>query len=151
MVNRNLTKNKKGWMRLVEAFISIVLLAGVLLVVTSSNVSPKMKFQEEITEKQISMLRDIQLDEELRAEILSVNLDDLPLEWDKFESEVPLVKERIEELSPVGITCNAKICLINGQCFFEGDSDKEVYARAVIISANATHYSPRQIKLFCIK
>lgn len=148
---KNIIENKKGWIRLVEAFVAIVLLTSVLLVVTSSNSSPKANFNEEISKNQIGVLRAIQLDEDLRAEILNINIDALPLEWEDFEGETPLLRERIEVLSPKELECSAKICVINEPCVLDDVSGKEVYAKSVIISANATYYSPRQLKLFCLK
>lgn len=144
-------KNKKGWMRLVEAFVAIVLLTSVLLIVTSSNSSPKSKFNDEISQRQVAVLRDIQLNDSLRAEILNINIDALPVEWEDFESEAPLVRERIEFLSPEELDCSAKICIINEPCILDDSSGKEVYAKSVIITANAEYYSPRQLKLFCLR
>ncbi len=143
-------KNKKGWIRLVEAFVSIVLLASIVLIVSSANSSPKLNLQEEISQRQVAVLRDVQLNDSLRAEILSINIDALPLEWEGFESDAPLLKERIEFLSPNELECSAKICVINEPCTIDDDG-KEIYAKSVVISANADYYSPRQLKMFCLK
>lgn len=151
MVKEIAIKNKRGWIRLVEAFVAIVLLTSVLLIVTSSNSSPKLSLQEEISQRQVAVLRDIQLNDSLRAEILSINIDALPVEWEDFESDAPLVRERIEFLAPQELECSAKICVINEPCVLSGISDKEVYAKSVVISANANYYSPRQLKMFCLK
>lgn len=151
MVKNIITKNKKGWMRLVEAFVAIVLLTSVLLVITSANSSPRLNFQEEIYQMQGAVLRDIQLNESLRAEILNVQIDAMPLEWEDFESEAPKVRERIIFLSPKDLECSAQICIINEPCVLSDADDKEVYAKSVVISANATRYSPRQLKMFCIR
>lgn len=151
MVKEIKYKNKKGWMRLVEAFVAIVLLTSVLLVITSANSSPKLNLQEEIYQMEGAVLRDIQLNESLRAEILNVQIDAMPLEWEDFESETPKVRERIMFLAPKDLECNAKICIINEPCVLSDGDDKEVYAKSVVISANATRYSPRQLKMFCVR
>ena len=152
MVKNNMIKyNKRGWIRLVEVFIAILLLTGVLFVVTSGgNSSKKNTLYIEVSEKELAILRDIELNDTLRAEVLSVNSGDLPIEWDNFDSELENVKERIIYLTPSNLECVAKICLINEECIMNDLSDGDVYAKSVIISANSTVYSPRELKLFCI-
>jgi hypothetical protein len=148
---RNLIKNKKGWIRLIEVFISIVLLIGVLLVVASkTNSINKNDLNNEIYKSEIAILRDIELNNTLRNEILSVTP---PLEWDYFgDAGLQDVKSRIIYLSPLIFECKAKICLIDDKaCILDGLSGENVYAESVIISGNLTLYSPRQLKLFCME
>jgi len=146
-----LIKSKRGWIRLVEVFIAILLLTGVLFVVTSGgNSSKKNTLYIEVSEKELAILRDIELNDTLRAEVLSVDSGNLPIEWEDFDlSGLQNVKERITYLTPSNLECVAKICLINTVCIMNGLSDGDVYAKSVIISANSTVYSPRELKLFC--
>lgn len=149
---RNTIKyNKKGWIRLVEVFIAIVLLTGVLLIITNKVSSEKDNFQIETSKKELAILRDIELNNTLRTEILSVDSSNLPVEWRNFETQFPNVKSRIVYLTPKNLECQAKICLIDDLCVLKELSNGDVYAESVIISANSTTYSPRQLKLFCIK
>ncbi len=153
MVKRYLN-NKRGWVRLVEAFISIVLLASVLLVILSSNSSARIRAQEDISNKQVAILRDIQLNDELRAEILELGTIEnvFPIEWNSFEySGAGNVKNRLEELFPEGLDCGAKICVFGDQCDLEGISGKDVYVKSVVISANAKTYYPKELKIYCMK
>ena len=146
-----LIKSKKGWIRLVEVFIAILLLTGVLFVVTSGgNSSKKNTLYIEVSEKELAILRDIELNDTLRAEVLSVDSEDLPIEWDDFGSKLENVKGRITYLTPSNLECVAKICLINKVCIMNDFPDGDVYAKSIIISANSTVYSPRELKLFCI-
>lgn len=158
MVKRNIVNCKRGWIRLVEVFVSIVLLTGVLLVITSRNSSYNTDIQKEISEKQTAILRDIELNTMLREEIL--NAAGLPVEWEEFESEVPFVKQRINDLTPPDLGCIAKICMINELCLIddavidaESFSGEDIYVKAAVISAEPgiDVYSPRELKLFCIK
>ena len=74
------------------------------------------------------------------------------LEWEDFEtSGLSGVKERIEELAPKDMECSAQICEINNPCSLKDVSKKEVYAKSGIISADLNTYSPRQIKMFCVR
>jgi len=153
MVNtRNKIKyNKKGWIRLVEVFIAILLLTGVLLIIFTRNSSEKENFQIETAKKELAMLRDIELNNTLRAEILGIGSSNLPVEWSEFNSQAPNLKSRIIYLTPKNLECQAKICLIDEICVMDELSNGDIYVEGVVISANATVYSPRQLKLFCIK
>jgi hypothetical protein len=151
MVIKNLIKSKGGWVKLMEVFIAILLLAGVLFVISDKTPSDKKAFQTQMSEKEIAILTDIELNDTLRTEILSVDSGSLPVEWNTFDSEFPNVKGRILYLTPQNINCEAKICLINDVCAIVDNSGKEIYAESVLISADANTYSPRELKLFCMQ
>lgn len=156
MVKRNIVRCKRGWIRLVEVFIAVVLLTGVLLIITAQNSTYKTDVQSEISKRQISVLRDIELNKVLRTDILSVNANSLPVEWEDFESEIPSIRNRIIELTPNNMECVAKLCKINEYCSIENKdyeelSGKEIYVKSIIISAELDIYSPRELKLFCSK
>jgi len=146
---KTIIKSKRGWIRLVEVFIAILLITGVLLVVANRNNSySKNDLYAEISKKELAILRDIELNDALRTEILSVTP---PVEWDNFGPELQNVKNRIIYLSPLTLECKAKICLIEESCIMDDSYGKNVYAESVFISANLSTYSPRQLKLFCVE
>jgi hypothetical protein len=149
MINTKI-KSKRGWVRLVEVFIAILLLTGVLLVVVNrTNFSDKNSLYVEMSKKEFAILRDIELNNSLRTEILSVTP---PVEWDNFSSELQNVRNRIIYLTPSNLECQAKICQINEDCIIDdGSSGKNVYAESVLISADLNKYSPRELKLFCME
>jgi len=143
-------KYKHGWIRLIEVFVAILLLTGVLLIVVDRNNPTKESSKSlEISKQEISILRDIELNNTLRTEIL--NAQPLPIEWNSFNASLPNVKSRIEYLAPKNFKCEAKICWINRECIIEGLSGENIYAESVVISANLNKYSPRQLKLFCVE
>lgn len=143
MVNK---KDKQGWVRLVEVFVAILLIAGILLLITK-NTAQEEPISAKISEQEIAILRDVQLNYTLRTEILNAN--SLPLEWEYFDSEIPNVKSRILSLIPPTIDCKGKLCLINDTCILGNLAKSNVYAEAIVISADLNTYSPRQLKLFC--
>lgn len=147
-----LKKQKKGWIHLVEVFLSILLLAGVLLVTATqiSSNSNKNNLQTQISEKEIAILRDIELNNNMRTEIVNVNSDSLPLEWNDFGDELQDVMNRIIELTPTNFDCKAKLCLLDQECVLNEEIDGDVYAKSVMISADLDVYSPRELKLFCM-
>jgi len=140
-------KSKKGWIRLVEVFIAILLVTGVLLVVSSRiNYYVKDDSFIEMSKKEIAILRDIELNNTLRTEILGAPL---PTEWSSFDSSLQKTRDRIIELTPPNLECIAKICDLDDSCTTDGLSGRNVYAEAVFISSDLNTYFPRQIKLFC--
>jgi hypothetical protein len=151
MVKLNIKiKSKHGWIRLIEVFVAILLLTGVLLIVTDrNNPSKESATSLEISKKEISILRDIELNNTLRTEILNAPL--LPVEWSNFSVGLPNVKNKIEYLTPPNFECTAKICWLNRACLMEGLSGESIYAESVVISANLNKYSPRQLKIFCVE
>lgn len=146
MVIRGIKQSKKGWVEIVEVFIAILLLTGVLLVVIRSTTSKEDKVASGIYEKEIAILRDIELNGTLREEILS---SDVPVEWDEFYSNLPKTRNRLIFLIPTGLDCQAKLCELNDDCLIENFPKGSVYAKSLIVSANKGIYSPRQLKLFC--
>lgn len=144
-----LRKNKKGWIRIVEAFIAILIITGVLLTVINKGYIGKKDISEEVYDSQIVILREIQLDDSYRNAILSVEQDDLPLEWDSFTEDLGGVKTKIEGRTPAYLTCTAKICKMNEICSYSGEDKGDVYALSVAISASSSQYNPKQLKLFC--
>jgi hypothetical protein len=148
MVIKNIIKNKKGWVELVEVFIAILLLTGVLLVVIESTSPQDDETASKIYEKEISILRTIELNNTLRTEILGSGL---PLEWDDFGSDLTLLKNTIISLTPLNLECRAKICELNDACTSEEFLKKSVYVKFLVISADLDNYSPRKLKLYCIE
>ena len=139
-------KNKKAWIRIVEAFVAILLIMGVLLIVMDKGYFKREDISAEVYKIELSILREIQLDNELREEILNTN--PLPVEWD--DSDFPLeIKNKIISRLPTYLDCEAKICAINETCVLDEIFDKEVYAQSVSIIAGLIEYNPRQLKLFC--
>ena len=140
-------KSKRGWIRLVEVFIAILLVTGVLLVVSSRiNYYVKDDSFIEMSKKEIAILRDIELNNTLRTEILGAPL---PTEWADFGSPLQKTRDRIINLTPPNLECMAKICAVGDNCIIDELAGRNVYAEAVFISSDLNTYFPRQIKLFC--
>jgi len=137
---------KKGWIRIVEAFIAILLIAGVLLIVINKGYIGTKDISLKVYDAEISMLREIELNTELRKEILI--LSPLPVNWksEKFPSSV---KNLIINKKPNYLECEAKICDLIGICFLDTYIEEDVYSQAVAITASLEYYKPRQLKLFC--
>ena len=141
--NKNM--KKRGWVRIVEAFVAILLIAGVLLIVINKGALSGDN-SEEIYKKEIAVLRGIQTDDVLRNEIISIDKSSLPIVWENVPNGI---KERITTSMGDSLDCVAKICLLDEICVLEEYSQEDIYSRAVAITANITDYSLKQLKLFC--
>lgn len=140
--------NKKGWIKIVEAFIAILLIAGVLLIVINKGYSGKEDISMKVYTSELQILREIQQDSDLRDEILGLNQEILPIKWG--DGEFPLdVKNNINSRIPNYLNCEAKICAVDDSCFFDKKIDEDVYVQSIIITASLEEYNPKQLKLFC--
>jgi len=146
-------KNKRGWIRIVEAFFSLLLIAAVLLIVINRGYLGGEDISQRVYDLQLSVLREIELDDDLRQEILCTPECGSELPEGGIEdthSEFPQnVTDRIEERIPDSFTCRSKICDIDILCELEEYVEQDVYAQPVAITATLDEYSPRQLKLFC--
>ena len=137
-------KNKSGLIRIIEAFAMILIITGILLTVLNKGYISKSDNSEKIYEIEQAILREIQLNNSLRNDILA--LEDLPIEWENFP---PNVKNEIISEAPINFECEAKICNLNDLCSLNKEIEKEIYVQKTIITANLEKYSPRKLKIFC--
>lgn len=139
-------KSKRGWIRIVEAFTAILILAGVVLIVVGNQGISKSDNSEQIKNAEISVLREIQLNETLRAEILSTSG---VIEWNDFASSAPQTKGYIEEQRPNYLDCSAKICSPGDFCLLDNNEEKNIYAESITISSTLSQFNPKVLKMFC--
>lgn len=149
--------NKKGWLRVVEAFFSILLIAGALLIVINQGYIGNTDISEKVYNSQLSVLREIELDQDLRQAILAVSslpVESLNSDGTKNNNFPTEVRTTIDERMPGYLQCQAVICDLEKICettnYLADSPDKDVYAQSVAIAATNTNYDPRQLKLFCI-
>jgi hypothetical protein len=135
-------KNKKGWIKIVEAFIAILLIGSVALIIISDEVSKDSS--GEINNFENFVLKKIQVNPSLRGYILAE--DDL-IEWANFPSQV---KAAIEDEVPGNLECQAKICPPSSTCLLTEARNTNIYAESIFISTNLDGpLDPRILKLFC--
>jgi hypothetical protein len=147
-----LRKNKRGWIRIVEAVIAVLLVAGVMLTLVNKGYIGKKDISSQVYGVETSVLREIELDDILRNEVLNAALTaDNGVESD--ESGFPEgVKSSIVSGIPDYLECQAKICPLKDVCKLkDADLSKDIFVRsvAITVTTQTTQYSPRQLKLFC--
>lgn len=140
----NQNMNKKAWIKIVEAFTAIMLVAGVLLIVINQGYVKEQDISSQVYDVEVAILREIQLDENIRTEILSTS-DSIEI----TETTSPLTWNKIEERMPDYLECRAKICEIGNNCEILELPDQDIYVQTVAITAILEVYDPKQLKLAC--
>lgn len=145
-------RSKKGWIRIVEAFIALLLITGTLLVVIDKGYIGKTNIAKQVYQVQIAILREIELNSDFRRAILEVDENDLAIEWNEFEANgLGHVQQRINLSIPDYLECTGRLCGLGEVCSFIDvqNLDRDIFAQAVAIVAERDIYSPKQLKLFC--
>ncbi|MEK6820604.1 MAG: hypothetical protein AABX71_02730 [Nanoarchaeota archaeon] len=126
---------KKGWLRILEAFIAIILIAGVLIVLYV-RVIEKPREVEELYNLQETVLEEIASSNELREAVLN----------NQREKLIDFIAERV----PAGFTFNITICEVGEICALEKYRGEgvEVYSSERIIAGTLEEYNPKKIKIF---
>ena len=147
MVDKMLN-SKGGWIRVVEAFFAILLIGAVIILAINSNAGNSEDIASKVYENELSILRAVQLNESLRASILNLNDNNLPL--DLNDSLFPQdVRAKIEEKIPTYLMCGARICKINYECVPDYSSSSNIYTSQVTIFANLQINNPRKLAISC--
>lgn len=135
--------NKRAWIRIIEAVVAILFVAGVLLLIVNKNISQVDSGADEISSIENSILQEIQLNNTLRAEVLGAGT-----------STPSSIEDKINSRAPSWLTCEAVICEPEESCSLtltEENQNKDIYAESIIITTTpeSTSYSPKELKLFC--
>lgn len=118
-------RNKRGWVRIVEAVAAIMLLTGVLLVFASRS-NPKQDTSETFNSLERAILDDISTNEAMRVEILKSDA----------ERNSTKIHDFIRTRLPAGISSNYSICAPADTCVNYGiPANINIYADDVLISS----------------
>ena len=141
-----MVKNKKGWVRIIEVFFSITLVAGVVLILLTKTI-PGNNLSDEISSMEKFILNEIRINDSLRVDILRA---DIPTNWSDFETNgLKGVLDKIDEDKFSFLECEARICSLEDSCEQNSEMNGDVYAQSMVLSSNIDIYSPRQLRLFC--
>jgi len=135
MIKRDsgIMRNKKGWLRIVEAFMAIIIILGTVLVINQRAQAPANN-DDEIRRLERNILDFVQQDDNLRSEVLSGNLLG--------------VDNLVNVIVPSGFSYTLRNCTIdppdicNPQVYIPGG----VVADDTIIVANLTYFNPSEAK-----
>ena len=132
----NLKNDKKAILRILEAFIAIMLILSVVLILMYRQ-RADFSNQDEIARLQRDILNFISKDDSMRGQILSDQLYG--------------VDEKVKLLMPYGYKYYLKICNYKDICSLGCYVPSEVYSYETLIVANLTYYVPeesKKLKLF---
>ena len=127
--------NKKGWLRILEAGIAILIIAGVLLAM-HSRTSQREDISSYVYEIQMRVLSEISNDADLRKAVLKKDED--------------FVERYARENIPEEFEIDLKICELGAEdnCWLTQEVTKDVYVEEIIIAANLDIYAPKKVRLF---
>ena len=138
--------NKRGWLRVVEASIAVLIIIGAILTISKTRVSQD---NNELNEQLIFALDNIAENSTVRDYILNYNV----VEAADNPINSPLVDKINESLYSQfpGIKPKIlfKICLANEPCVISSGSNGEIlsYDRIIATSENSLEFSPKKIKV----
>jgi len=138
-------KNKRAWIRIVEALVAILLIAGFLTLLINSQEEGTKDISSKVYLTENAILREVQLNDTYRTYILGI--DENSVEFDGFNENL---KEHINNRIPNYLNCTVKICDFSFDPACNIDSlKKDVYVRSVMITTDSTTYNPKLLKIFC--
>tara|TARA_Y100000310_G_scaffold160433_1_gene160201 strand:+ start:6966 stop:7385 length:420 start_codon:yes stop_codon:yes gene_type:complete len=133
-IRRLTEKDKKAWLRIVEAFLAIMIIAGTVLIITIRQKS-EIDISGDVYEKQRQILEIISKNNDLRSDILL--------------EENTNVNNTIRRLISGEWDFSTNICNINLICPNPVSvNEKEVFVTEVIITSTLTKYSPKKLRFF---
>jgi hypothetical protein len=136
--------SKKGWIKIIEAFMALTFLLGFLIVVVGNH-NASERNSEGIERNIADVLYGIETNSTLRNLILVA-----PLPYYSNESGFPSVlKNYLNSNSLPGYTCSLGICSVNYSCLLDKGVESDVYSSEILIFSNLTYYSPRKLKMSC--
>ena len=122
--------NNRGWIRIVEAFIAIIILIGAALLIISEQ--PKnTDISSQVYAKESSIIDYVSNNESLRNQILN--------------GDTSGTNAAIGKIITGNFAYTTNICDITSICNQNVPYDRDVYSKEVIISSNLSQYSPKKL------
>ena len=148
---------KRGWLRILEATIAVLIVSGSLFVVYSRQVDRGVAPAEYFSSLEGQILADISERSDLRLNVLNVENDNL----DYSDSNFSVLNEFVKEKIPEAFGYSLQICDLNDnndRCnmdppTFIATRDKDIFTEEIMISAELGDgsdpvYKPKKVKLY---
>ena len=147
--------NKRGFMRILEATIAVMIVSGVLIVVYSKQVDRGIDAVDYFRSLQGQILSDISIRSDLRSSVLVADDEnpddpDFIILNDFVEDNIPDFVGYSISICDLGSTTD--FCTMNRD-YFVNTLDKDIFVEDTIISADLgdgsdANYNPRKFKLY---
>ena len=135
-------KGKKGWIRILEATIAIMLVSGVLLVMNSRGVDD-VDISERVYKLQKEVLMDIALDSGLRQHVLNDNQEQGQASLNEFaDIKIPEAFSFRVRLCDLGVSCKLNVTDVRDT------RNKDIFVEDIVIAGEHDEYDPKKIRLF---
>lgn len=128
--------NKKGWLRIFEAVIAILLIMGAILLIYTSQ-REEVNEGRYIMDWQEEILNRIAENDSLRSAVVGETYG--PIETFISSSLLP------------NLNFSIKICGLTGQCSMEFYVEEDIFVQERIISGTIETYNPKRIRFFVWK
>ena len=149
-------REKRGWIRILEATIAVLIVSGAIIAVYSNHPSRGESLEEQAYSLQREILDNVAMDEGLRLAVLNVE-SDLP-----GDTNYDVLDEYVAERIPDGFGYLLRVCIMGDErdfCKMDGmtftaTQDYDVFVEDVLVSAEIGNgsgeevYSPKKVRLF---
>lgn len=147
-------KNKKGFMKIVEATVAITIILAVIIIFSSNSVNKSKP--EDISNLLPPIMEEISRNETLRFKITqnydtNQNFNSNPNNQDIITELEDFVRKRLRNKA---LNSTVRICNLTSVCSLErwyiSPKVEEIYSSERVIStaANASSFEPRKLKIF---
>ncbi len=149
-----MVKNKRGWIRILEATISVMIITGVMMAIYAQHTTVRKTNSQYFYNLQTQILSEISSQTTLRFNVLNA-VDDNP-----NDSNFSAINYFINEKVPNSVGYSIRICkltLEKGFCKMNPSAyiitrNKNVFVQSVIISSGIRDgekvYDPKKLRLF---
>lgn len=128
-------RNKRGWLRILEAFVAIMLIAGALVIIYSRNAENPSR-ADEIYKLQKTILNEIASDPTLRENVINEN-----------EESIKIINNFVKDRVSFPLNFTVRICGLEDICSL-GFYKEELYSQEKVISSTLEYYTPKKVRLF---
>jgi hypothetical protein len=140
--------NKRGWMRILEATIAVMIVSGVLIVVYSRQVDRGTDPADYFYSLQRQILMDISSSSALRLAVLDGDINEIS---GFVEAKIPEAFGYFIRICDLGDTTD--YCKIKDDSIIRETRDKDVFVEEIVVSSDLgvgsnSRYKPKKLRLF---
>jgi|ETNmetMinimDraft_26_1059896.scaffolds.fasta_scaffold32784_2 hypothetical protein len=137
--------NRRGWLRILEATIAVLIVISTLVVVYSNQPTRTIDLEEYMYNLQKKILLDIGSRSDLRANVLNYGDFENSTALENFTSmNVP---SSFRHSIKVCDLSNGNVCKLNNTEVIE-TKNKNVFVEETIVSADFGDYNPKKVRVF---
>lgn len=129
--------NKKGWIRITEAVVAILIMASVLIVLFVND-TPQVNVSDYVYDLQVRLLTDVADREDLRAATIN--------------STEALVNDTLikyfNDTIPGNFNFSVSVCDLGSPCSYAPEVDTAIFVEDRIISSTLASYKPKMLRLY---